>query len=230
MPLLTILELVGIEGFIVLPLHILGTIGGRHIAGKTEYPCRVNVQARPIPVKRWYVKPLMIILMAGLLPFGSIFIEMYFVFTSFWAYKIYYVYGFMLLVSFILATVTVCVNIVCTYFLLNSEDYRWQWTSFASAASTAGYVYLYSIYYFLLGSLGFFEGLIETVFLFLGFVASFPDPSLPFKTKMYGVFQTVFYFTYMGLFCSLLGIMCGAVGYAGSAMFVRKIYGNVKID
>ena len=125
---------------------------------------------------------------------------MYFIFTSFWAYKIYYVYGFMLLVSFILATVTVCVNIVCTYFLLNSEDYRWQWTSFASAASTAGYVYIYSIYYFL------------------------------FKTKMYGVFQTVFYFTYMGLFCSLLGIMCGAVGYAGSAAFVKKIYGNVKID
>lgn len=199
-PLFTILELVGIEGFIVLPLHILGTICGRHIAGKTEYPCRVNVTARPIPVKRWYVKPLVIIIMAGLLPFGSIFIEMYFVFTSFWAYKIYYVYGFMLLVSFILATVTVCVNIVCTYFLLNSEDYRWQWTSFASAASTAGYVYLYSIYYFL------------------------------FKTKMYGVFQTVFYFTYMGLFCVLLGIMCGAVGYAGSAAFVRKIYGNVKID
>merc|ERR1712106_239702 len=45
-------------------------------------------------------------------PFGSIFIEMYFIFTSFWAYKIYYVYGFMLLVFLILLTVTVCVTIV----------------------------------------------------------------------------------------------------------------------
>jgi transmembrane 9 superfamily protein 3 len=27
-------------------------------------------------------------LMGGLLPFGSIFIEMYFVFTSFWNYKV----------------------------------------------------------------------------------------------------------------------------------------------
>lgn len=43
---------------------------------------------------------------------------------------------------------TVCVTIVCTYFLLNAEDYRWQWTSFLSAASTALYVYLYSFYYF----------------------------------------------------------------------------------
>ena len=36
-------------------------------------------------------------LLGGILPFGSIFIEMYFILTSFWAYKIYYVYGFILL-------------------------------------------------------------------------------------------------------------------------------------
>merc|ERR1711983_320318 len=94
------------------------------------------------------MEPLVIIPMGGILPFGSIFIEMYFIFTSFWAYKIYYVYGFMLLVFLILLTVTVCVTIVCTYFLLNAEDYRWQWTSFLSAGSTAGYVYFYSFYYF----------------------------------------------------------------------------------
>ena len=62
-----------------------------------------------------------IVLLGGVLPFGSIFIEMYFIFTSFWAYKVYYVYGFMLLVFIILAIVTTCVTIVCTYFLLNSE-------------------------------------------------------------------------------------------------------------
>lgn len=72
-----------------------------------------------------YMEPFVITLMGGILPFGSIFIEMYFIFTSFWAYKIYYVFGFMLLVFLILTTVTVCVTIVCTYFLLNAEDYRW---------------------------------------------------------------------------------------------------------
>lgn len=49
----------------------------------------------------------------------------YFIFTSFWQYKIYYVFGFMLLVFLIMSVVTVCVTIVCTYFLLNAEDYRW---------------------------------------------------------------------------------------------------------
>ena len=81
--------------------------------------------SRPIPEKKWFMEPLVIIPLGGVLPFGSIFIEMYFIFTSFWAYKIYYVYGFMLLVFFILAVVTICVTIVCTYFLLNAEDYRW---------------------------------------------------------------------------------------------------------
>ena len=43
------------------------------------------------------MEPWVIVALGGVLPFGSIFIEMYFIFTSFWAYKIYYVYGFMLL-------------------------------------------------------------------------------------------------------------------------------------
>ena len=59
--------------------------------------CRVNAVPRPIPEKKWYMEPWVIVALGGILPFGSIFIEMYFIFTSFWAYKIYYVYGFMLL-------------------------------------------------------------------------------------------------------------------------------------
>ncbi len=43
----------------------------------------------------------------------------------------------MLLVFVILVIVTVCVTIVGTYFLLNAENYRWQWTAFSSAGSTS---------------------------------------------------------------------------------------------
>ncbi|XP_014219614.1 transmembrane 9 superfamily member 3 [Copidosoma floridanum] len=186
--------------FVILPLTLVGTVFGRNLSGTPDAPCRVNAVPRPIPEKKWFMEPMIIIMLGGILPFGSIFIEMYFIFTSFWAYKIYYVYGFMLLVFIILMIVTVCVTIVCTYFLLNAEDYRWQWTSFLAAASTAGYVYLYSFYYFF------------------------------FKTKMYGLFQTTFYFGYMAIFSLALGIMCGTVGYTGTSAFVRKIYSTVKID
>ncbi|XP_059489038.1 transmembrane 9 superfamily member 3 [Neocloeon triangulifer] len=186
--------------FVILPLTLVGTVLGRNLAGQPDYPCRINAVPRPIPEKKWFMEPAVIICLGGILPFGSIFIEMYFIFTSFWAYKIYYVYGFMLLVFVILMIVTVCVTIVCTYFLLNAEDYRWQWTSFLAAASTSGYVYLYSFYYFF------------------------------FKTKMYGLFQTTFYFGYMALFSLTLGLLCGTVGYIGTSLFVRKIYSTVKID
>jgi transmembrane 9 superfamily protein 3 len=186
--------------FVVLPLTLVGAVIGRNVAGTPDHPCRISPIPRPIPEKKWFMEPSVIVMIGGVLPFGSIFIEMYFIFTSFWAYKIYYVYGFMLLVFLILIIVTICVTIVCTYFLLNAEDYRWQWTSFLAAGSTSIYVYLYSIYYYL------------------------------FKTKMSGMFQTSFYFSYMALMSLVLGIMCGTLGFAGSNIFVRKIYRNVKID
>lgn len=89
----------------------------------------------------------------------------------------------MLLVFLILIVVTVCVTIVGTYFLLNAENYHWQWTSFFSAFSTAVYVYLYSVYYYYV------------------------------KTKMSGFFQTSFYFGYTLMFCLGLGILCGEYEY-----------------
>ena len=60
--------------------------------------------------------------------------------------QVYYVYGFMLLVFLILVVVTVCVTVVATYFLLNAENYRWQWTSFASAASASLYALVFSCF------------------------------------------------------------------------------------
>jgi len=199
-PIGTMFAVVSIWLFVSFPLTLLGTIIGRNWNGIADHPCRINPVPRQIPAKRWYQHPLVNILLGGILPFGSIFIEMYFIFTSFWHYKYYYVYGFMLLVYIILIIVSVCVTIVSTYFLLNSEDYRWQWTSFLSSSSTALYVYLYSIYYFLV------------------------------KTKMSGFFQTCFYFGYMLMFCFGLGLLAGAIGFIGTSIFVRRIYQNVKID
>uniref|UniRef100_A0A915EJ72 Transmembrane 9 superfamily member n=1 Tax=Ditylenchus dipsaci TaxID=166011 RepID=A0A915EJ72_9BILA len=146
-PFTTMLAIVCICVFVILPLSFLGTIVGRNLKGQADVPCRINVVPRPIPDKKWYLEPAPVAIAAGFLPFGSIFIEMYFIFTSFWAYKIYYVYGFMLLVACILIVVTACVTIVATYFLLNAEDYRWRWSSFCAGGSVSIYVYFYAIYY-----------------------------------------------------------------------------------
>lgn len=199
-PFLYILAVILLWAFISLPLCFLGTLSGRNWNSLPNYPCRVKRIPSPIPEKQWYLKPSVIALAGGLLPFGSIFIEMYFIFTSFWSYKVYYVYGFMLLVFCILLVVTVCVTIVGTYFLLNAENYKWHWTSFGMAASTALYVFLYALHYF------------------------------HFRTKMTGLFQICFYFGYTTMFCLGLALMTGAAGHMAAAAFVRTIYRNVKCD
>ena len=91
LPISVILKMAAIWLFVALPLSVTGTIFGRHTAGKYDPPCRVNAISRPIPQAPWYADPTFVIPAAGILPFGSIFIEMYFMFTSFWSYKFYYV-------------------------------------------------------------------------------------------------------------------------------------------
>jgi transmembrane 9 superfamily protein 3 len=114
--------------------------------------------------------------------------------------QVYYVYGFFLLVFLILLAVTVCVAVVGTYFLLNAENHRWQWASFGAGASTALYVFAYSLHY------------------------------LVAKTKMSGLLQISFFVGYNLVFCLGLGIMCGALGHLAAAAFVRRIFRGVKVD
>lgn len=197
---LTILKIFVLWAFVSLPLNVGGTILGRRFASAPKLPVRVNPVPRPIPVKPWYASPAFVCLLSGLLPFGSIFIETYFVFTSFWNYKFYYVYGFMFAVFVILGIVVSCVTVVATYFLLNSEDHRWQWQSFAAGASPALYVLLYAVYYFL------------------------------FRTEMSGFLQTVFYFGYTALGCAALGITTGTIGVASASAFVHAVFSSIKMD
>jgi transmembrane 9 superfamily protein 3 len=196
----TMVVMLTIWGLVSLPLVVAGTLVGRNWNGTSDAVCRINPLPRPIPLPKWYLQPNFIVLASGLLPFGCIFIEVYFILTSFWNYKIYYVYGFMLLVFLIVTIVTVCVTIVGTYFLLNAENYNWHWTSFWSGASISLYVFLYSVYYFVS------------------------------KTEMSGFLQTMFYFGYMGLFSFALAILCGTIGNRGTALFVKVIYRNIKVD
>jgi len=212
-PFFVIVKVFFVWVFVSVPLCVIGTLAGRHakmggtkkaahsILDTAEFPCRVNAIARPIPDNvPWYGKPLNLIPFAGLLSFGSIFIELYYVLTSLWNYKYYHVYGFLFGVYAILSIVVSMTTIIVIYFCLNSENYNWQWISIASGASTAGYVFLYGIYYF------------------------------HFKTAMTGFLQTMFYFGYMSLIALSLGSLCGTIGHFSASRFVRTIFQNVKVD
>jgi transmembrane 9 superfamily protein 3 len=186
---------------ISLPLVAAGTYFGRHMGGNTAPPLRVHEVARPLPKGRSLLaQPWVTAMLAGILPFGAIFVEMHFVFTSFWNYKFYYVYGFMLLVMLMLVIVVACVSVVITYMQLNAEDWRWQWHSFLAGASVALYVLLYSAIYFFM------------------------------KTYMSGILQISYYFGYSLLLCSAIAMTTGSVGYFTSQAFVKAVYSGVKLD
>jgi len=102
--------------------------------------------------------------LGGILPFGAIFIELYFIMNSLWFNRylsfslvvtvthncffdcsIYYVFGFLFLVFSILVVTCCEVTILLCYFHLCAEDYHWWWRSFFTAGCTAFYVFIYSI-------------------------------------------------------------------------------------
>ena len=49
-----------------------------------QYPTRTNQIPRHIPPPHWASHPFVLFLAAGLLPFGTIFVELYFAMTSIW--------------------------------------------------------------------------------------------------------------------------------------------------
>lgn len=86
------------------------------------------------------------------------------------------------------------------------------WVVFFTGGSISLYVYLYAIYYFF-AKTKFTCRKIDAVFC-----------------RMYGFFQTSFYFGYTAVICFGLFMICGAVGYMAADYFVRKIYSTIKID
>jgi transmembrane 9 superfamily protein 2/4 len=138
--------------------------------------------------------------MGGILPFGSVCIELAFIMSALWLHQIYYVMGFLLAVLFILIATCAQVSIVLTYLQLCAEDHRWWWTSFWQCASAGGYLFLYSLWF------------------------------LSSRLDMVGILPVVIYLTYMGMISICFGLVCGSVGFLAAFAFNRTIYGAVKVD
>ena len=210
-PFMVILKIFLVYIFMSVPLTIFGTLLGRHAklaaGGKGKpagehFPCRVNAIPRPIPDEgiEWYGKPQNLVPFAGILSFGSIFIELYYILTSLWNYKYYHVYGFLLGVYAILMVVVCMTSVIVVYFCLNAENYLWQWRSFLNTGSAGLFLFGYSIVYF------------------------------SSTLEIMGVISTMLYFSYMFIASLLFSLVTGTVGFVCSWWFVLQIYGAVKVD
>jgi len=68
---------------ISVPLVFLGAfLGFRQPA--MEVPCRTNPIPREVPAQAWYLRELPSYLIGGLLPFGAVFVELFFILSSIW--------------------------------------------------------------------------------------------------------------------------------------------------
>ena len=112
-----------------VPLTFFGAfLGFRRNA--YEYPVRTADIPRQIPPQQWYMNKWLVTLIGGLLPFGAVFVELFFILTSIWLDQYYYVFGFLLVVVIVLLVTCAEITIVLCYFQLCAEDYRWWWQSF----------------------------------------------------------------------------------------------------
>ena len=97
----TIVALICMWFCISMPLVHLGAFFGFK-QPSPDPPVRTNEIPRQIPEQPWYMASPFTMLVGGVLPFGAVFIELFFIMSSVWLQRFYYVFGFLALVMLIL--------------------------------------------------------------------------------------------------------------------------------
>ncbi len=184
---------------ISVPLVYLGSYFG-YKRQAVEHPTKTNLIPRALPEKPWYTGPTFSVLVGGILPFGAVFVEVFFILSSIWLHQYYYVFGFLFVVFLILLVSCAEISIVMCYFQLCAEDYLWWWRAFLTSASSGLYLFIYSLFY------------------------------MSTKMVMTRSVSVLLYVGYMFIASLSFSMLTGAVGFASCYLFVHAIYGAVKVE
>lgn len=198
-PFSTLLALLSLWVWVSMPLTFIGSFFGFRKRA-IEHPVRTNQIPRQIPEQTVYTQPIPGVIMGGVLPFGCIFIQLYFIMSSIWSSSTYYMFGFLFLVFLILIITCSETTILLCYFHLCAEDYHWWWRSFITSGFTSIYLFIYCIHYF------------ET------------------QLNLSDASSVFLYFGYTLIIVFLFFIMTGSIGFFSTFFFIRKIYSVVKVD
>lgn len=202
LPFSSVLGIVILWLCVQLPLVYVGSWYGFVRSTPLEHPTKTTSIPRQIPKQPWFIKPMQSVLLAGLIPFAVIFIELLFVFQSVWQDKsgYYYVFGFLSVVCLILVITVAEVTVVTVYIQLCSENYNWWWQSFLVGGGSSVWVFVYCIWYYFT------------------------------KLNIDGFVSSLLFFAYSGMACVVYGLLTGTVGFLTALVFVRRIYSAIKAD
>ncbi|CAH0556998.1 unnamed protein product [Brassicogethes aeneus] len=198
-PFTTLLGLLALWLLVSVPLTFVGALFGFRKRA-LEHPVRTNQIPRLIPEQSIYTQPIPGIIMGGVLPFGCIFIQLFFILNSIWSYQMYYMFGFLFLVFIILVITCAETTILLCYFHLCAEDYHWWWRSYLTSGFTSVYLFMYCCHYFYT------------------------------KLQIEDAASAFLYFGYTLIMVFLFNLLTGTIGFFACFWFIRKIYSVVKVD
>lgn len=198
-PFSTLVGLLALWFLVSVPLTFVGAYFGFRKRA-LEHPVRTNQIPRLIPEQSIYTKPVPGIIMGGVLPFGCIFIQLFFILNSIWSSQMYYMFGFLFLVFIILVITCAETTILLCYFHLCAEDYHWWWRSYLTSGFTAVYLFFYCCHYFFT------------------------------KLQIEDAASAFLYFGYTIIMVFLFNLLTGTIGFFACFWFIRKIYSVVKVD
>lgn len=199
LPFGTLVALLALWFGISVPLTFFGAYFG-YRKPVIEQPVRTNQIPRQVPEQTLYTRAFPSMLMGGILPFGCIFIQLFFILHSLWAHQTYYMFGFLFIVYIILAITCSETTILLAYFHLCAEDYHWWWRSFFTSGFTSVYFFLYAMHFFVT------------------------------KLDIGGVSSTFLYFGYTLIMTLFVLLITGTIGFFSTFWFIRKIYSSIKVD
>ncbi|KAJ2780404.1 hypothetical protein H4R18_003485 [Coemansia javaensis] len=204
MPFSTILLLAVLWAAVELPLTVAGAWVGFRRRPYSE-PVRTNAIPRPVPPQPRYLRGAAGVLLAGALPFAVAFVELHFVFRSIWQDAFYYQYGFAVLAGLLLALAVCETTVIMVWLSLNAGQHRWWWRSFAYGASSAVYIFGYSLLFYATRLRGGMPGAA-------------------------GLVPTLTFFVHSLLIAAAYALCTGSMGFFAAYFFIRRIYSMNKLS
>jgi len=188
---------------LMTPLAFLGAfLANKRYGGEDRsfFPTHTNQIPRLVPGVVWYMNPIVLTLVLGVLPFGTVFNELFFMLSAMWSHHIFYLFGVVLLVFLLFVIIVAEVAVVLCYFQLSNEDYHWWWRSMLFPGVTVTYILTYTLFFF------------------------------GFSLKLAWGSSVVIFLGYMLIIGMALFVLMSCVAFFACLLFVFKIYSTLHVD